>query len=171
MSKPVFSISIPEYSSTNKPDYKTIGKRIHSVIKDHFPTKHLVIRCLSLQDHPGMQIDDLIHIISESGTDRYDKNRKMSVAHDFYTEKGVELFATPYDGKAETITEIIEDMYESTLGDRGYSLKVDLMVIYDQDQLELVPIKYDDGGIGTGDYKFRYPERKADAVLGFIKIL
>jgi len=171
MKKPTLTVTIPDYVIGHKPDYIAIGEKIDKIIKDHFSRKSIAIRCLSLQDHPGMTTDELIGIISKSGTDRYDPQRKLSVAHDFYAEKGVELFASPYDNKAETISEIIEDMYESALGDRGYSIKVDLMVVYDQAQLDIIPIKYDDGGVGTGDFKFKDPKHKQNAVVGFIKIV
>ncbi len=126
---------------------------------------------MSLQDHPGKSLDELIEIITKTGTDRYNISRKMAVAHDFYSDKGIEIFAVPAEVNKELdiSAEAIQDFYEGALKDRGYSLKIDLVVIYDLEQLELIPIKYDDG-IGKDAYKFRYPSRKSDAVLGFIKI-
>ena len=43
--------------------------------------------------------------------------------------------------------------------------------VHDLDKLEDVKIKYDDGNIGEGDYKFRYPNKKAEAILGVIQVL
>lgn len=169
--KPVYTLSIPAYKQNEKPDYGKIGKLIDDTLKEKFLHKNIAIRCLSLQDHPNKPIEELIQIIQTAGTDRYDPSRKMSVAHDFYMKKGVELFATPVKVSSDLsiMSEIIKDFYDGALKDRSYSLKVDLIVIYDLTQLELIPIQYEDG-IGDDAYRFRDSEKRSDAVLGFVKI-
>lgn len=170
--KPSYSLHIPEYSIQLQPDYKKIGVLIDDEVKKRFFGRHVAIRYLSLQDHTGLELDNLIQIIDETGSDRYDPERKMSVAHDFYTEKGVELFAVPaiVDAHLDISSDSIKDFFEGAKIDRGYSLKIDLLVIYDADKLDNIPIKYDDG-IGKESFKFKDPNNKQDAVLGFIKIL
>lgn len=172
MNHPIFKISLPEYSIDKKPDYETIGKKIDQVLIDNFLGQNIAIRCLSLQDHPGMSVEQLIEIIETTGTDKYDPQRKMTVAHNFYSEKGIETFATPVQvtENMKQMNDIIKDFYEGALYDRGYSLKIDLIVIYDISHLEVIPIKYDDG-IGRESFKFKNPEKKQSAVLGFIKII
>lgn len=169
--KPVYSISIPDYSANAKPDYSAVGALIDNAIKTYFNGK-IAVRYLSMQDHKGLHVDELIKIINETGIDKYDPNRKLSVAHDLYTNKGVELFAVPAEVNPQLniSTEAIQDFYEGAIQDRGYLLKIDLVVIYNLNQLELIPIRYDDG-IGEDAYRFRHPDHKKEAVLGYIKIL
>ncbi len=169
--KPVYLVSVPEYNLAQKPDYEKIGNTIDEEIKKNFSDKHIATRCLSMQDHPNMTIDTLIEYIDKNGTDKYDIGKKMSVAHDFYTEKGVELFASPIfvSPQLKHMSEVIKDFYEGALEDRGYAVKIDLILVYNLDKLELIPIQYDDG-IGNDAFKFKNPKNKQEAVLGFIKI-
>lgn len=170
--KPIYSVFISEYNLTNKPDYEKIGAILDKEIQNHFMGKHIATRCLSMQDHPKMTLDTLIEYIDKNGTDKYDTERKMSVAHDFYTEKGVELFLSPVvvSPQLKHMSEIIGDFYEGAMEDRGYAMKIDLIVIYDLKKLELIPIQYDDG-IGNDAFKFKDSQNKHNAVIGFIKIL
>lgn len=169
----VHSVSIPEYKIDKKPDYEEVGRKIDEAIITYLSHtgRKVGLRYLSLQDHLGLTSDELIKIILETGTDRYDPGRKMSVAHDFYSEKGVELFVMPVtvDDSLHVSAGVIKDFYEGALVDRGYSLRIDLVVIYNLDHLVPIPIQYEDGP-GEGDYKFRYPDRKADSVLGIIQV-
>lgn len=168
--KPVFSVSLPEYTLDKQPNYNVVGGRIDEVIKEQFKNYRIALRYLSLQDHQSLTADELINIINRTGTDKYDPERKMSVAHDFYSEKGVEMFAVPIPKFSDLDSMgVIKDFYEGALVDRGYSLRIDLVVVYDLDQLESIPIQYDDG-VGEDAFKFKYPENKADAVLGFVKV-
>ena len=57
------------------------------------------------------------------------------------------------------------DFYESAYAERGYSLRLDLLIVYDLNHLEAVP---EDDPKG---YAFKYPDRKKDALLGIIHIL
>ncbi len=170
--KPVYSISISEYNLANKPEYEKVGGIIDAEIKKYFMGKHIATRCLSMQDHPNMTIDSLVEYIDKNGTDKYNADRKMSVAHDFYAEKGVELFVSPIfvSPQLNHMSEVVADFYEGALEDRGYAIKVDLIAIYDLEKLELIPIQYDDG-IGNDAFKFKDSHSKQEAVLGFIKVL
>lgn len=167
----IYSVSIPEYKIQQKPNYTTVGRVIDECIKEHFLDKEIAIRCLSLQDHQGLSVEELIAIIEKTGTDKYDPKRKMSVSHDFYSQKGVELFATPIKvtPNLTLMDEIIKDFYEGAKVDRGYSLKIDLLVIYDLYRLQEIPIIYDDG-VGHEAYRFKNAQKKSDALLGFIRI-
>lgn len=57
--------------------------------------------------------------------------------------------------------------YEGTLADRGYSIRLDILMLYDLDQLQPV-----DDGLPEESYEFmfKYPDRKQEALLGVIKI-
>ena len=170
--KPICTVAIPEYTTSQKPNYIVVGKKIDEVIEEHFLGLSVALRYLSLEDHSSKSLNELTKIIQKTGTDRYDPERKMSVAHDFYSEKGVELFAVPVKVTLgfQVSPDTIADFYEGALEDRGYPIRIDVVVVYDLAQLEKIDIKYENGDIGEGDYKFRFPERKADAVLGIIQV-
>jgi hypothetical protein len=169
--KPIITLNVHDYKIDNPNCFHSTGKAIDHILSQNFSNKNIAVRAVSLKDHPNLTIDELIEIISETGTDRYDPNRKMSVAHDFYKEKGVELFAVPI--KSGEIIEIgeecVEDFAIGAIQDRGYALRIDLIIVYNLQQLQDIPIQYDDG-IGKDAFCFKDKDNKKDAVLGFIKI-
>ena len=58
--------------------------------------------------------------------------------------------------------------YEGTLADRGYSIRLDILMLYDLDQLQplndCVPEE-------CYEFAFKHPDRKQEALLGVVKIL
>ena len=170
--KPVYTVSIPDYKTEGKPTYEKWGLSIDTVLRLNFFGKKIAVRYLSTEDHAGMSAEELIKIIETTGTDKYDPNRKMSVAHDFYAEKGIDLFAVKadVDDELNISAQALEDFFEGAIMDRGYAIQPNVLVVYDRDQLETISIVYDDG-VGEDGYKFKNAEKKADAVLGFIKIV
>lgn len=66
--------------------------------------------------------------------------------------------------------------YENALLDRGYKLRVDLLVLYDPKQM-IQATKVDDTKPGVHPrleqylWRFKDPVRKPDAVVGIVKIL
>ena len=120
-----------------------------------------------------------MNTILELGTDRYDPNRK-SIHHDHYAPHGVELHAVEcevtdklrhvgndedYLAASSIFAEFLMDFYESALGERGYSLRIDILMAFDLEQLVAVP-----EGASMG-YAFKYPDRKQEALLGVVNIL
>ena len=172
----VFSLEAPEYRLDAPPDAGNIGKKMDAVIRKHFSGERIAFRCIGLADHPSMTMDSLIKTIQKLGTDKYDPERKM-VLHDFYTSKGIEsqksMFAMEYDfvNGAKLMEETVEDFYEGALADRGFRVKIDLILIYDMSRLECVPIEYGKGDIGRDCFIFKNPEQKQDALKGIIKVL
>src|SRR3989344_343093 len=90
---PVYKISLPEYTLDKKPNYDKIGKKLDTFIQNHFLGKRLCIRALGSQDH-SLAKEELIQRILESGTDKYDSQKK-SFWHEWeiYKDKGIDLFA------------------------------------------------------------------------------
>lgn len=168
----VHAVSIPEYRLDTKPDYQTVGRKINEALSSHFPEEGSAIRCLSVADHPNQTLDSLIETIQRLGTDKYDPNRE-GVLHDFYKGRGIDLFALAYDqvNGAEIMAETIENFYEGALQDRGYRVKLDVILIYDLNQLEFVPVDYGNGDMGRDAFRFKDPANKAKALLGIIKIV
>jgi hypothetical protein len=53
----------------------------------------------------------------------------------------------------------------------GYPVRIDIAIVYDTDQLEQIPHRYEGrNDIKDDGFAFKNPEDKADAVLGVIKI-
>ncbi|MFH1780638.1 MAG: hypothetical protein ABH841_01360 [Candidatus Nealsonbacteria bacterium] len=139
-----------------------------------------MIRALSITDHPQHTVDQLADIILKTGTDKYDPDRK-GVAHKEFEPYRPDLQAgllTVENGKivGESFSEDVRRFYEKALLDRGYRLRIDLLVLYDPKQMAQAE-KVDYTKPGTQPHlekylwRFRYPEHKPDVLVGIIKIL
>ncbi len=169
---PVYSIVIPEYSLVKKPNYKKIGGKLDLFIKEHFLGKKLCIRALGSQDH-HLSKEELIQKIIKKGTDKYDNNKKSFwQSWEVYKDKGIDLFACFKEIKEDFhfMHEVIGDFYEGALADRGYSVRVDILLFYDPDKLEMIPIGYAEDDIGQDAWRFKFPKKKKDALVAVVKI-
>ena len=164
------TLKLLNYNVENIEEFNNIGNIIDKTISKNFSQYDIAVRGLSLHDHPNLSLDNLIKIILEKGTDHYDTKRRMAVSHDFYKEKEVELFAVSIKSGEEVCfaQEMLEDFAIGEIQDRGYSLRIDLLVIYDLNKLVNIPIKYPDG-IGKDAFRFKDAKRE-NTILGFIKI-
>lgn len=175
----IVEISIPEYTIDHQPDYQTIGSRIDEALAKNFEGTYL-LRALSITDHPQYTLDQLVDIIVKTGTDKYDPNRK-GVDHDVFAPYEPDLQAgtvTIQDGKVigESFSEDIKRFYENVLLDRGYRLRIDLLVLYDPNQM-IRAEKVDDTKPSVQPHleeylwRFKNPEHKEMALVGMVKIL
>lgn len=175
----IVTVHLPEYTIDKQPDYTIIGSRIDRVIGKNFEG-NFALRALSITDHPQYTLDQLVEIIIKTGTDKYDPDRK-GVAHEEFEPYQADLQAgliTIKNGQklGESFGEDIRRFYENALLDRGYRLRIDLIVLYDPKQLNQAT-KIDDSKPGTSAYleqylwRFNNPKNKSKAVLGIIKIL
>jgi hypothetical protein len=179
MSQKIISISIPEYTIDHQPDYQTIGQKIDKAIQENFEGKYL-LRALSMLDHPQFKIDELVNIILTTGTDKYDPARK-GVSHEEFEPYKPDLQAGEIiiqNGKliGESLSEDVRRFYENTLLDRGYRLRIDLITLYDPEQM--IPAEKVDHTKPSTDkhleqylWRFKNPEHKPLAVKGVVKIL
>jgi len=175
---PVYTLDLPEYKIDSKPDYAAIGPKIDRFIETHFPGRRIALRGIFLDDHPDLSRDQLVATILELGTDRYDPERK-SMHHEHYAEIGVDIHAVSFEvtdrlralededyiAAPSPMGEFATDFFESALAERGYSLRMDILIAYDLDQLVAVHREYLQG------YAFRDPTRKQAALLGLVNIL
>ncbi len=178
MSK-IVTISIPEYTIETQPNYQAIGIKIDNTVSDNFEGTFLV-RELSITDHPQYTLDEFTNIILKTGTDKYDPDRK-GVAHEEFDPYKPDIQAgivTIVHGKiiGESFAEDIRRFYENALLDRGYRLRIDLIVLYDPKQFiraEKIDFTKPSVEPHLEEYlwKFKNPERKQDALVGLIKIL
>ena len=175
----IITISIPEYTIETQPDYKSIGSKIDRAIADNFEGNFL-LRALSMIDHPQYTLDEFVDIILKTGTDKYDPSRK-GVAHESFEPYKPDLQAGEViikDGQviSEPFSEDIRRFYENVLLDRGYRLRIDLLVLYDPKQMVQAE-KLDLTKPGTEPHleqylwRFKDSKNKPNAVAGIIKIL
>jgi hypothetical protein len=175
----VLEIALPEYTLEQEPDYDAIGMKLDRLIEAHFSGQRVAIRGISLFDHPGRTLDDLVATIIALGTDRYDPTRKG--VH--YPENAPsDMHALPCtvsstQGLVSThcvagvMAEVIGDFYTGPPADRNYphGLRLDILMLYHLDQLEgLTP---DEPDQEPTVFCFRFPDRKPEALAGIIKML
>jgi hypothetical protein len=171
----VFTINVPEYQIATRPDYEAVGAVVDTVLKKHFLGQMVGLRALGSQEHPGKTIDGLVEIIKQEGTDRYDPKRGGD-RYDNVEGKHVDLFLLrrKITEKSKIFWQLAWSFYESPLKVRGYSVRVDILVVYDLSKLRAVRTTHTHEGIPItkrDGYIFRDPVHKAGAVLGIIKIL
>ncbi len=169
----LLEICVPQYSVATEPDYKTIGVVLDQELKRHFMGKSVLVRGIASSEHPDKSIDELVDIIKKTGTDRYDQSR----AGDRYNNvenKHIDLFAFPAEvtPSAEIFHQMIYGFYHSAIGIHGRPMRIDIVIIYDANQMEQVLHQYEGrDDIKDDGFVFNNPNRKAAAVLGIIKIL
>jgi hypothetical protein len=171
MSK-LIEITIPTHKPGKAPDHKAVGKQLDELLKQYFLGKRVVIRCIGSQDHPGMGLDELTDVVMITGTDKYDPTR-TGVGYAEFMRKGIQV---DFYGEAIKITEdtkfmgqALWEMYHSAIGDRGYGVHVDLVLVYDYSQLDMVINLYDQHLTSDG-FVFKAPDNKVAALFGVIKI-
>jgi len=168
----VSEINLPEYQSGKKPDSIVIGDKLDRLIYENFPGKEIVVRCVGLQDHAGKSVDELASQILADGTDKYDKTREP-LAADLIPKEHLDnaLYGEPMtvDKLGGDMHLVIDDFYHGAKSDRGFSVRIDLVMIYDHDQLTMLPDIYP-GHDKSDVFVFKNPADKKSALLGLIKI-
>lgn len=172
----IINVLIPEYTINTQPDYNAIGDKIDKALEDNFYGKDVAIRAISSTDHPQLTLDELTTIIIGKGTDKYDPNRKGIEGFEDYDVDFQAGFGTVGKNLKGEGADIIQKFYENVLLDRGYRLRIDLLLIYDLNQLDKAE-KIDAGKMGVHPrlepylFKFKDPENKQRALIGIMKIL
>jgi hypothetical protein len=168
----LINTTIPTHKPDKVPDHEAVGKKLDELLKQHFLGKKAVIRCIGSQDHPGVSLDELTDTVIKTGTDKYDPTR-TGVGYEEFVRKGIRV---DFYGEDVTITEDVKimgqalwEMHHSAMGDRGYGVHVDLILVYDYQQLDMVMNLYDHHQASDG-FVFKHPENKPAALLGVIKI-
>ncbi len=187
MSTKVITISVPEYTIEQKPDYLELGKKVDGVLESNFRDQEYIIRAISSDDHPELSLAELVSTILESGTDKYDPRRK-GVCHQEFSPYDHDIQADTFEIKTAKIViddsykyptlfgDLVYDFYENAPLDRGHSVRLDILMIYDTKKLTQAK-KIDPEKPGVSPrlekylYKFKDPEHKQDALVGVVKIL
>jgi hypothetical protein len=175
----IVSVNIPEYTVDKKPDYVSIGTKIDNVLEGNFSGKFLE-RAIGLQDHPKYTLAELVDIIMKLGTDKYDPKIK-GVCHEQFDPYKPDMQAGDIEIKNGKLTEpfgetLIKLFYENVMLDRGYRVRIDLILLYDPEQMVRAE-KVDNSKPSVDSelvqylWRFKDPKHKPDALLGIIKIL
>jgi len=169
---PVINVSIPNYKPGQVPDHEAVGEKLDEVLRKHFLGKKVVIRCIGSQDHQNLSLDELTEIVIKTGTDKYDTGR-MGVGYEEFVRKGikVDFYGEPAEITidAKLMGQAVWEMHHSAIGDRGYGVHVDLILIYDVEQLDMVMNLYDFHPTSDG-FVFKDPKNKTQALIGIIRI-
>jgi len=185
MAVKVIEVHLPEYNLKKKPNYLKLGKKVDSVLEKGFSDGKYILRAISSEDHKGLSLDKLADIVLRNGTDKYNPKRK-GVCHDEFSGYDYDIQAGTFKiKKGKLIVEgndypsvfgdIVYHFYEHTPLDRGYPLRIDLLLIYDPAKLKKArkvnqkapPIRRK---LINFLYKFKNPKNKKDALLGIVKI-
>ena len=175
----IVSVGIPEYTVGTKPDYAKVGAKIDKILEENFSGKFLE-RVIGLQDHAEYTLDELVDIIVKLGTDKYDPERK-GVAHEQFDPYKPDIQAGDIEISNGKLSEpygetLIKLFYENVMLDRGYHVRVDLILLYDPKQMiraERVDLTKPsvDSDLEQYLWKFKDPNNKQKALMGIVKIL
>lgn len=175
----VVEISLPEYTIDKQPDYAVIGSKIDKVVEENFEGVFLE-RVLSITDHPQYTLDQLADIIIKTGTDRYDPCRK-GVCHEEFEPYNADLQAGSIEIRNGKLTEpfgagLIKLFYENVLLDRGYRLRIDLILLFDPEQMiQAEKVDHSKPSVRLELeqclWRFKDSDHKQKALVGVIKIL
>lgn len=183
----IVEISIPEYRIDSEPDYVTVGTKVDRLIGLNFQDGKYVGRAIGLSDHPGKSLDKLASIILELGTDKYDPDRK-EVAHKAFLGYDHDIQGGLFEISGGKIVEendavcssmfadFVYHFYEHTPLDRGYPVRIDILMIYYYDMLEQAKLIDTTAsrireGLERCLYRFKDTLRKKEALAGIVKIL
>jgi len=170
---PIYTLNLPQYKVGVEPDDKDFGKLLDDEIKNHFLGQAILVRGIASSEHRDKSVDELINTIKETGTDHYDSDRKGD-RYENISGNHIDLFAFPATYTAETklMHMLFWGFYHSAIYIHGYPMRIDLVTIYDADQMEQILHQYkgrDD--IKDDGFVFKNPTKKHSALKGIIKIL
>jgi hypothetical protein len=168
----LLEIDLPQYNIQQEPDSDAISQAVDDVIRKEFFGKSVVVRGIASSEHPDKTVDELIDIISKTGTDKYDPSRKGD-RYENVENKHIDLFGVPatVSDESEIFKILVWGFYHSAKAVHGYPVRIDIAIVYDADQLEQVVHRYEGrDDIKDDGFAFKNSENKAAAVLGIIKI-
>ncbi len=169
---PVFEIELPQYQADQEPDHKAIGKIVDNELKKHFFGQSILVRGVASSEHPDKSIDELIDIIKRTGTDRYQPAR-VGDRYENIEGKHIDLFAVPQTmtSGSEVFHVLVWGFYHSAIAIHGYPVRIDIVTIYDAEQMETVLHQYEGrDDIKDDGFAFKYPTNKVNALKAIFKI-
>lgn len=157
MSK-VTEVKVPRYDVSKKIDYKKIGEKLDSHIKEEY-SGEVLLRAISISEH-DKPLDEVVNDILKHGTDRTNpkiKGRKYNSPD--------EIYAGRHNlDKQEKITPIyVQKFYEKPVEKGADPMKIDLILVYDPEHFEHDLEK-------PTRHTFKNTKEKKRALKGIIKV-
>ncbi len=187
MATKVIEISISEYNVKRKPNYLRIGKKVDKILQKNFPNGRYILRAVGSSEHPKLSVHQVSNLILKHGTDKYDSKKKSFCHEEFsgydydfqagrFEIKNSKLIVNKEDKIPSTFGDIVYHFYEHAPLDRGYPVKIDLLLIYDTSQLKKArkfnsKSKILRKGLNKYLYKFKNRKNKQKSLLGIVKIV
>ena len=187
MTAKMIEVHLPKYHLHTKPDYLKVGRKVDAEIEKILPDGQYIYRAIGKDDHPNLSLNEFVEIVLKLGTDKYDPKRK-EVCFEGFCMYDHDIQAGSFDIKKHKIVldssyeypsmfgDTVKKFYENVLLDRGYRVRIDVLIIYDANKL--VKAKKIDPKAESARpeleeclYKFKDPEHKQDALVGIVKIL
>ncbi len=168
----IIRLNLPEYTIDSEPDHELLGKIVDQELKKHFMGQSILVRGIASSEHPDKTIDELIDIIKQSGTDRYDLERKGD-RYENIDNKHIDLFAFPHvvNNQSSIFADVVYGFYHSAIGVHGKPQRIDILTIYDATKMTKVVHQYEGrDDIKEDGYAFKDTKNNADALTGIIKI-
>jgi len=164
----VVELPLSGYRVDREPDHCGLGRVVDDAIRCSFGGDRIVARGISIDDHPGHTVDDLVATILATGTDRYDPCR-VGDRYDNVDGKQIDLFGfrRTVTARMRLFEHLCWGFYHGAIAVHGRPVRLDIITIYDALLLRAVLHRY----AGRTDRKrdgFRFvaPENKPAAVLG-----
>lgn len=83
MTVKIIEVHVPEYCLDIKPDYLKVGQKVDAEIEKNLPDGQYIYRAIGKDDHPDLSVNELVKVILELGTDKYDPKRKEACFEEF----------------------------------------------------------------------------------------
>lgn len=185
--KTILTINLPEYILSPDCDFDDCGSMVDRLIEEYFSQEPIVIRAIGLCEHGGLTLDELVNKVLDTGTDKYDNDR-ISIFEEDFNSYQFDFHGCAYrfvKGKLKSFSpdncqsemgSTFRAFYEHAPTDRGYPVRIDLILIYKLKFLEHIEPMNDD----ISDYEkllvsylFRFinQKEKLSALSGIIRIL
>lgn len=187
MAVKIIEVRAPEYHLDTKPDYLTVGQKVDAEIEKNLPDGQYVYRAIGKDDHPKLSLHELVKIIVKLGTDKYDVKRKEVCSEEFsmydhdmhagsFVIKDHKIILDSSYEYPSLFGDTVKKFYENVLLDRGYRVRIDIVIIYNANKLvranKINPraesIRPE---LEECLYKFKDPEHKQKALAAIVTIL
>ena len=165
-------VNLPDYTIASPPDENSLGAVLDEVLIEHFLDRKVVIRGVASSEHPGLSVDELINVAKTTGWDRYDQSRTGDRYENVENER-IDLFGftATVSKSMRLFHQMIYGFYYSAISIHGRPVRIDMVLVYDAEQMQQIPHAYQDrDDIKDDGYIFKNLHDKTSALIGIIKI-
>ena len=140
----ISEVNIPSYDIEKEPDDKAIGEIVDNELKKRFSGKQVLVRAVASSEHHGKTVEELLQVIAQTGTDRYDPKRTGD-RYENIEDKHIDLFAFPADISPDTVifNQAVWGFYHSSKAVHGYPMRIDIVIVYDATKMNQVIHQYE----------------------------